>query len=214
MPILNGLYAITDERLTPSHSLVEQATLALDGGATLLQLRDKTSSMDELKKQARALEYLCDNHEATFILNDHVDLAIELECSGLHVGKSDHSRIAQIRKEFKGILGVSCYGDVGLALKMQELGVDYVAFGSFFPSNTKPDSQVVDLSVLQEAKEKLTIPVCAIGGITTENMQELLEYKPNMLAVISDIWQSRDIKCKAGIYTNAFKEKGILSNAM
>lgn len=126
-----------------------------------------------------------------FVLNDEIELAIELGVDGLHIGKSDYDRFDEIRSRFGGIIGVSCYGDVERALEFQHRGADYAAFGSFFASPTKPDSIIVPKSVISKAKEKLNIPVCAIGGINKSNIDEILEYKPDMIAMISGIWQNR-----------------------
>ncbi len=126
--------------------------------------------------------------------------------SGLHIGKSDHHRVQEIRKNFSGYLGISCYGDVAFAKEVQEAGVDYVAFGSFFSSPTKPDSNVVDFSVLTQAKDELDIPVCAIGGLNSENISELLKHKPDIIALISDIWLSKDIQSKAKFFASRYEE--------
>lgn len=206
--MLEGLYVISDEILTPSKSLIKLMREALDGGAKIVQYRDKSNTPEIIRKNARDLQTLCEDYGAKFILNDYVDIAIYENFDGLHVGKSDYENIEGIRKEFHGILGVSCYGDVQKAKQMQELGVDYVAFGSFFPSPTKPNSTVVDMKVLQEAKNTLSIPICAIGGITSQNVTELMAHKPDMICVISDIWKSDDIQNRARQYKKLYiKEK-------
>lgn len=208
MPKLKGLYAITDDVLTPDQSIVCQVIEAIEGGAKIIQLRSKDVSEDIILEDAIRLQNICTKYNATFILNDYFDIAVQLQCDGLHIGKSDHHRIEEIRKNFGGILGVSCYGDVDLALQMQEIGADYVAFGSFFASPTKPNSAVVPLEIIKEAKSRLSIPVCAIGGISTNNMHELIDSGVDMLAVISDLWQSEDIAKKAMQFSQTM-EKGV-----
>jgi len=203
--ILKGLYVISDDSLTPSETILKQVEQALEGGAKIVQLRDKKSSLSEIKERALELQTLCQTHGALFVLNDKVDLAIELGLSGLHIGKSDHHRISEIRENFSGILGVSCYGDVAFAKHMQEKGADYVAFGSFFCSPTKPDSNIVDLEVLSLAKEQLHIPVCAIGGISSENIDEVMNHNPDMISLISDIWRSEDIISKSRFFANHYE---------
>ena len=140
------------------------------------------------------------------ILNDRVELAIKYQCDGLHIGKSDHHRVPKIREKFLGYLGISCYGDMKLAKRMEKLGADYVAFGSFFPSKTKPNAKVVDKSIIKKAKKSLNIPICAIGGITTENGKELIKNGVDMLAVITDIWTSKNISKKCEKYKKLFSK--------
>ena len=197
---LKGLYVITDNALTPQETIFFQVQEALKGGAKIVQLRDKINSEKVVKKTAIELQELCTRFGAIFILNDKVTLALESHFDGLHIGKSDYDIFPQIRENFKGILGVSCYGDIEKAKYFEALGADYVAFGSFFSSVTKPDSSIVPLEVLQKAKEQLHIPICAIGGICTDNLDEIMEQNPDMVAVISDIWRSENIKEKCEIY--------------
>ncbi|QSZ42165.1 thiamine phosphate synthase [Sulfurimonas aquatica] len=203
---LRGLYVITDDLLTPNATLLEQVTESLKGGAKIVQLRDKVSSLDEIKQKAIELESLCQEYDAIFVLNDKVELAIELGLSALHIGKSDHHRVKEIRKNFSGYLGVSCYGDISLAKSMQEVGVDYVAFGSFYTSPTKPNANIVDLNILSKARAELNIPVCAIGGISKDNIDEVMEHKPDMISLVSDIWKCEDIKEKSKFYTKFYEE--------
>lgn len=201
---LKGLYVITDDTLTPDETLLVQVEQALLGGASIVQLRDKKNTDEVIKEKIKKLQNLCKEYHALFVLNDKIDLAIELECDGLHIGKSDHNRFDEIRENFKGVIGVSCYGDVTMAKDFQKRGADYVAFGSFFTSPTKPNSNIINLHVLQEAKNKLNIPVCAIGGINTTNVDEVMEYSPDMLSVINDVWTAKDIKSQSSLYTNQF----------
>lgn len=202
---LKGLYVITDDNLTPSNEVLEKVALALQGGAGIVQLRDKISSDDILEQIAREIQKLCRKYDALFVLNDNIKVAIKMESDGLHIGRSDHENFIQIRKEFQGIIGVSCYGDVSLAKKFESMGADYVAFGSFYHSPTKPTSNIVPLETLQQAKEKLTIPICAIGGISLQNVDEIMQFQPEMVSVISDIWKSDNIIDRCDIYTKKFK---------
>lgn len=197
---LNGLYVITDNTLTPENTILEQVEKALIGGAKIIQYRDKVNKDEDIEKLVLTLQSLCRRYRALFVLNDRIELAIKLQCDGLHVGKSDYHRIKEIRISFLGYLGVSCYGDIETAKKMQDLRVDYVAFGAFFASPTKPNAHVVDTNIIKKAKEQLDIPVCAIGGITTENVSDLTKNNIDMVAVISDIWNSEDITKKCEEY--------------
>ncbi len=202
---LNGLNVITDDKLTPKETVLFQIEKALIGGATIVQLRDKISSDEEIENLTLKLQELCRKYNALFVLNDRVELAIKLQCDGLHIGRSDHHRVEEIRKEYKGVLGISCYGDLNLAKSMEEKNVDYVAFGAFFASSTKPNAAVVDKEVIAKAKEELSIPVCVIGGITSDNVKELIEKGTDMVAVISDIWQSENIEEKCKSFKKSFE---------
>lgn len=201
---LRGLYVITDDVLTPRDTVLEQVRASLEGGAKIVQLRDKNSTIEEVKEMALALEALCQEFDSTFVLNDKVELAIELGLSGLHIGKTDHHRVREIREQFAGYLGVSCYGDITLAKEMQDMGVDYVAFGSFYVSPTKPQAKIVDLDILSSAKEQLDIPICAIGGINSDNISHIMEQDPDMISLVSDIWKSEDIKNQSLFYAKFF----------
>lgn len=204
---LNGLYVITDDILTPEETIYKQVEDSLKGGASIVQLRNKINNDNKIKQTVKGLQELCNKYDALFILNDKIDLAIELQCDGLHIGKSDHNRFEEIRKNFQGVIGVSCYGDLNLAKKFERMGADYVAFGSFFQSPTKPDSNIVSLDILSLAKKELTIPVCAIGGINSANIANIIEHKPNMISIISAIWKSQNITFKAKEYTNYFERR-------
>ena len=201
---LRGLYVISDDTLTPDETLLEQVKQALRGGATIVQLRDKTSSQNVVKTKSIALQKLCHEYDALFVLNDKIDLAIELQCDGLHIGKSDHHRFDAIRKDFKGVLGVSCYGDLDLAKDFEKRGANYVAFGSFYTSPTKPSANIVPLEILRDAQVKLNIPICAIGGINTQNITDVMEYHPDMVSIVNDIWSAQDISSQSSLYANQF----------
>jgi thiamine-phosphate diphosphorylase len=204
---LTGLYVITDDNLTPDETVFAQVEEALKGGAKIIQLRDKNHTDEVIKLKASTMQTLCKKYGATFILNDKIDIAIELECDGLHIGKSDHARFDEIRKEFKGLIGVSCYDNVEMAKEFQEKGADYVAFGSFYHSPTKPSSNIIPLDILSRAKQELAIPVCAIGGLNQKNIDEVLSHEPDMISLISDIWQE-DIENKSNYYTTKFNTQG------
>jgi thiamine-phosphate pyrophosphorylase len=186
--LLKGLYAITDEILTPDHLLLGQAETALQAGVKILQYRHKSGSDREVEGICVGLQGLCRRYQALFVINDRPHLAQAIGADGLHVGMEDMELTPARRIFAKGIIGVSCYGDLARARLAQEAGADYVAFGSFFPSPTKPSSKVVPLTVLSEAKAALTIPVCAIGGITAANIHEISAHGPDMISVVSAVF--------------------------
>lgn len=184
-----ALYAITDEVLTPDASVVEQAKVSLEAGIDILQYRNKTKSDAEVKEICIALQELCRAYNVPFIIDDRPHLAEEIGADGLHIGKDDMP-IAEARKLFtKGIIGVSCYGSVRKAQEAEAEGADYVAFGSFFPSPTKPHSGIVSRSVIQKAKAAVKVPVCVIGGISATNVHELVKEKPDMISVVSGVYE-------------------------
>lgn len=204
---LEGLYVISDDKLTPKDKLFEMVESSLKGGASIVQLRDKSSSDEEIKATAIALQKLCHDYDALFVLNDKIEIAIECKLDGLHIGKSDHDRFEEIRKNFQGVIGVSCYGDIPLAKRMQDKGADYVAFGSFYVSPTKPKANIVPFSTISEAKKVLTVPVCAIGGLKRSNIQEVMDHKPDMISLVNDIWSADDIQEQSQHYTNLFEKE-------
>jgi thiamine-phosphate pyrophosphorylase len=201
---LKGLYLITDETLTPYDKIEEKLIPAFENGCKILQLRDKTSNPELLLQTALTIKTLCDKYNVTYIINDNIDLAKEVDADGVHIGRDDEELSLARRLLGKDkIIGVSCYGDVMLAKEMEHRGADYVAFGAFFNSSTKPNAKTINLGVMEEAKRLCRVPVCAIGGITTQNAGELIERKTDMLAVITDVW-SHDIAQKSKQYESLF----------
>ncbi len=190
---LQGLYAITDEVLTPDATVVKQVKTALEAGANIVQYRNKSADDAQVETICRQLQHLCQEHGALFIIDDRPMLAQKINADGLHIGRDDTPLIEARRIFPHGIIGVSCYGSIRKAKEAQKQGADYVAFGSFFPSPTKPKSGVISMSVLQKAKEALSIPVCAIGGINSSNIHEIASHKPDMISVVNDIFNG-DIK--------------------
>jgi thiamine-phosphate pyrophosphorylase len=202
---MKGLYLITDETLTPYDRLDACLRPALENGAAIIQLRDKTSDEETLLRAALEIKNLCGKFDATFIINDHVDLVREIDADGLHIGRDDEEfELARRILGKQKLIGVSCYGDIFRAKEFEHRGADYVAFGAFFASSTKPNAPTISASLLADAKRMLKIPVCAIGGITAENAPILLEQGADMLAVISDIWKAGDIGGRCRAYKELF----------
>lgn len=206
---LRGLYAITDEKLTPykDNLILEKVEKALKGGAKILQLRDKTNEDEFILPYARLIKELCRSYEAIFIINDRVELAKKVEADGVHLGEED-APIEEARKILgkSKIIGVSCYGSLERAELMEKKSANYVAFGSFFPSPTKPSAKLVDKKILTEAKKALSISVCAIGGITLDKAKELVKLGADLIAVVSDLWLAEDIEKRACEYQKIFEE--------
>ncbi|WP_353684803.1 thiamine phosphate synthase [Thermodesulfovibrio sp. 3907-1M] len=201
---LKGLYVITDEKLTPYDKILEMVEEALKGGAKIVQLRDKTNSDNFLMSYGFLLKELCEKYNAYFIVNDRVDLAMKLNAHGVHIGKED-TDISEVKQNLKNkIIGVSCYNELERAKIMESLGASYVAFGSFYPSSTKPEAKVVEKSIIQEAKKVLSIPICVIGGLNVQRAKELIRLGADIVAVVSDIWTAPSIQKRAEEYKNLF----------
>ncbi len=189
MKQLHGLYVITDAYLTPSHSLINKVHQTIMGGAQIVQYRDKGRDCQKRRQEIDKLLGLCRNHGVTLIVNDDIELARLTGADGVHVGKEDvDPRVARNRLGENALIGVSCYNDFGKAIDAQKAGADYVAFGSFFSSPTKPNAVKADLSLLAQAKEKLNISVCAIGGITATNAKRIIDAGADMIAVINGVF--------------------------
>ena len=190
---LKGLYAITDPELM-GDDLIAKTEQAILGGINILQYRNKTASIKQQEQEAHTLARLCKNHNVIFIINDSVELAIKANADGVHIGQKD-TPLEQARKLLgeNKIIGVTCHNQIELAQVAQAQGADYVAFGRFFNSVTKPSAPQAELSLLNEAKKLIRIPVVAIGGITQECAPLLLKQGVNMLAVIQGIFGQKDI---------------------
>lgn len=202
--MISGLYAITPDC---DEGLVRKVESALKGGARVLQYRNKSADLHKKKEQALSLKKLCKAHGVPLIINDDIDLAIEIDADGAHVGSDDLEVGLARRMLKKKLLGVSCYDSIELAVQAQDLGADYVAFGSFFPSSTKPDAVKASPGLLQMSKLSIKIPVVAIGGITPENGELLIESGADALAVISSLFDAPDITASARQFSELFYEK-------
>jgi len=183
-----GLYAITDSELLANGKLLPYCEAALRGGVRLLQYRDKSQNHARRLSEARQLAQLCQRYRAHLIINDDLELASCLSV-GLHLGQQDGS-IAEARARLgeNVIIGATCHNSLRLAEQARSEGASYLAFGRFFPSQTKPNAALADLSTLQNAAQRFNLPLVAIGGITLDNAQQLLHSGATMLAVVQDLF--------------------------
>lgn len=197
-PLPRGLYAITDPVLIPGQALVETVARAIRGGAVMIQYRNKDADPARRSWEAQDLSILCRPLGVPFIVNDDVGLARECAAAGVHLGRDDGD-IAAARTHLgpDAIIGVSCYDDLERALAAAAAGADYVAFGSFFPSPTKPQAPPADLALIRAAKRRLAIPVCAIGGINADNCAPLVAAGVDLLAVINGVFAQPDVVAAA-----------------
>ena len=203
---INGLYAITDPDLIPAEKLIASVEQVILGGARVIQYRNKSASKTTQYDEAYELSILCKQHQVCFIINDDPQLAKAVNADGVHVGKED-GKIADARKQLgnQAIIGVSCYNQLENARRSMTQGADYVAFGRFFPSKTKPDAVQADLQLLKEAAQQLSMPIVAIGGINRDNAQELIQCGASSVAVINDLFHNyQEIYNTAKVYQAFF----------
>jgi len=201
-----GLYAITPDSHDTA-TLVAQVTSAISGGARFVQYRNKEASPQLRTEQARALTAACRTRGAFLIVNDDVELARDVGADGVHIGAEDASiENARATLGIGKLIGVSCYNRLDLAYSAQQRGADYIAFGSFFPSQVKPGAVHAPAGLLREAKSRLNIPIVAIGGITVENARELVHAGADAVAVITALFAATDITAAARDFTALFSD--------
>ena len=192
---LRGLYAITPE----SGDIERKTRLALEGGIALLQYRQKKRDV----ALARSIARMAREFHVPVIINDDVDLALELDADGVHLGRDDGD-LGPARRRLQGkLLGASCYNNPDLARMAVKAGADYVAFGSVFASPTKPAAVRAPLELFTQARA-LGVPLAAIGGITLQNAPQLIAAGTDLLAVITDLFEAPDIKQRARDYGKLF----------
>jgi thiamine-phosphate pyrophosphorylase len=202
---LRGLYAITPD-WADSRRLLAVTEAILAAGCRLLQYRNKAASDCHRQEQAVALRGLTLRFGALLIINDDVELARFCEADGVHLGKDD-GELAQARNRLgpDKILGASCYQEATLAQRAVQAGADYVAFGSFFPSPSKPQARQARLDLLTAGKAVSGRPVCAIGGITPDNAPSLVTAGTDMVAVISALYHAPDPALATRQFISYFK---------
>jgi len=205
--LIKGLYAISDEHLTQD-DLLEKTGQVIKGGAALIQYRAKTRDHEQCFHEAQVMLAMCQQYNVPFIINDDIMLANDCGADGVHLGKDDES-IQQARAVLgeQAIIGVSCYNDLERAIMAQRMGADYVAFGSFFPSATKPDAVCAPIEILQQAKMKLSIPIVAIGGITPHNAPRLIDAGADAVAVIHGLFGHANPGFMARQYAQLFSDR-------
>ena len=192
-----GLYAITDTELMPGQRLFTEVAAALRGGAVMVQYRDKTSSAGERLRQAEGLQALCRDAGIPLIINDDPELAYRVGAAGVHLGQTD-TALADARALLgkAAIIGATCHGSLTLAEEAVAASADYLAFGRFYLSGTKPGAPPADPEILARART-WELPVVAIGGITADNGGRLVEAGADCLAVIGALFGGDDTENRA-----------------
>lgn len=199
----SGLYAITQTENKSPGVIAQEVEAALRGGARVIQYRDKAPH--DALALAKRLAAICERYDVPLIINDDIDLALQAGAHGVHLGKDDGSIEAAREKLGQGaIIGVSCYDSVDRAAAAEAQGATYVAFGRFFPSQSKPLASPAHLETLRQAKSRLHIPIVAIGGILADNGSVLLHAGAGVLAVIGGVFD-RDPEQSARRFQELFR---------
>lgn len=200
------LYAVTDRAWLGDKTLSWQVEESLKGGATMIQLREKHLDHEHFLKEAKEIKELCRKYQVPFLINDDVDLAVEVDVDGVHVGQHD-MEAGEVRKKIgpNRILGVSAQ-TVEQALLAQQAGADYLGVGAVFPTGTKDDADAVSIQTLGEICHAVSIPVVAIGGIGQHNVMQLAGSGICGIAVVSAIYAQPDIQNAASTLHALAKE--------
>lgn len=200
------LYAVTDRHWLDGRTLKEVVLESLEGGVTMLQLREKHLDEAHFLEEAKELQMLCRSWHVPFLINDNVEIALAMNADGIHVGQSDMAA-GDVRKKLGDdkIIGVSAQ-TVEQALLAEKAGADYLGVGAVFPTSSKDDANEVTYETLKAICSAVSIPVVAIGGITQENVHQLAGSGICGAAVISAIYAKPNIKKAAAELKKAVKE--------
>lgn len=189
-----SLYAITDRNLIQTDSLEEACRLAIEGGCSVLQLREKDSDGGDFYKRALEIKKLTEKQNIPLIINDRIDIALAVDADGVHLGQKDIP--IDIARKLLGkekIIGTSARTPEA-AIKAEKMGADYLGVGAFFETSTKKDAKPVDLDLLRKIRKSVRIPIVVIGGINLERMDYFKDTGINGFAVVSALMAAEDIK--------------------
>jgi thiamine-phosphate pyrophosphorylase len=202
------LYAITGEQFHPGRDLIEVMEEAILGGVDIIQLRDKTSGKEELLQKARALRELTRRYDVTFIVNDHIDIAMEVDADGIHLGQDDLSLLEARKIVGSKIIGISTHA-LQEALLAEKQGADYIGVGPVFRTATKVD--VVDpvtVQYVRDVAQTIKIPFVAIGGIKLNNVDEVIEAGATRICAVSEIVGSSDVRGTCEAFLSKLRKLG------
>jgi len=191
---ISGLYVILDRQFLVGRNELDIAGQIIEGGAKVIQLRDKQSKKRGLLPVAQKLKELCSQAGVLFIINDYLDLAMAVDADGLHIGQEDLP-LPVVRRELPVDKIVGCsVTTVSQATKAQNEGADYIAVGSIFPTTTKKEAIIVGVDILKELKQIVSTPLVAIGGINQSNIGEVVAAGADAVAVISAVLGEKDVR--------------------
>ncbi|WP_255343746.1 thiamine phosphate synthase [Geomicrobium sp. JCM 19039] len=199
------MYAITGEELHPNREMLEVMEEVLLGGASALQLRDKSSPKYDLIQKGKALKRLANRFGVPFFMNDHLDVALAVDADGVHFGQGDFPLI-EARKLLgnQKIIGISTHS-IEQAQEAERNGANYIGVGPVFQTNTKTDAErAIGVSGFQEISSSVRIPTVAIGGINEQNASDIIRAGAKQLAVISGVVAKDNVKEAARYYTNLY----------
>jgi thiamine-phosphate pyrophosphorylase len=202
---IRGLYFIADSARCGARGVAPVAASAIRGGAVMIQYRDKSGDADRRRREAEALNAICAAGGIPLIVNDDIELARTTGAAGVHLGGRDPDLSdARRRLGSAAILGSSCYSSLERARRAVQDGVDYVSFGAFHRSTTKPSAPLAPLSLLHDARQAIPLPVVAIGGIDAHNARPLIEAGADLLAVIGGVCAADDPEAAARSISRLF----------
>lgn len=202
------LYAITGEEFHPGRDLIDVMEEAILGGVDIIQLRDKTSSRTDKLRKAKALRTLTRMYDVIFIVNDDVDLALEVEADGVHLGQGDMPLLEARKLLGDRIIGISTHA-LAEALAAQEQGADYIGVGPVYPTKTKADVVApVTLSYVQEVANHISIPFVAIGGIKLHNVDEVIRAGATRICAVSEIVGAADVRGTCETFIQRLEQRG------
>jgi thiamine-phosphate pyrophosphorylase len=191
---MSGLYVILDRQFVAGRDELDIARQIIEGGASVIQLRDRQSKEGEMLLIAQKLKELCNQAGVLFIINDYLDLARAVDADGLHLGQKDLP-LPIVRRELPIDKIVGCsVTTLSQAKKAQNEGADYIAIGSIFPTTTKKEAVVVGVDTLKELKRMVSVPLVAIGGINQNNVVEVVTAGADAVAVISSVLGEKDVR--------------------
>ena len=200
------LYAVTDRHWLNGRTLVDVVKESLDGGVTMIQLREKSLDEGKFLEEAKELQALCRERHVPFIVNDNVDIAKAMDADGVHVGQDDMAALdARAKLGPDELSGVSAH-TVEEALLAEKQGADYLGVGAVFPTSSKSDVGEMSYETLKAICKAVSIPVVAIGGISGENVGKLAGSGICGVAVISAIYAAKDVKAAAADLKATVKE--------
>jgi thiamine-phosphate pyrophosphorylase len=191
------LYLVTDRTLMSAPTLEQAVEAAINGGCTLVQLREKDVSTLEFYRTAVNIKRITDHYHVPLIINDRVDLALAVDAAGVHVGQNDlpAATVRRIIGPHK-ILGVSA-ANLAEAAQAQQDGADYLGIGAMFATDTKSDAQLVTLDELKKIRESVGLPLVVIGGINEKTIPQFTGVGIDGVAVVSAVIADADIRAAA-----------------
>jgi len=201
---VSGVYAVTPD-VADTEKLCDAVWQVLSGGVNWIQYRNKKADSWLRFTQAVRIHQLCRQFQVPLVINDHLDLAMEIDAEGLHIG-GDDVPLSVARHHFgrDKVIGVSCYNQLNRAVEAESAGADYVAFGAFYPTVTKADTARASVDLLADARKELNISIVAIGGISPDNAGTLIACGCDAVAVSQALFGARDIQSAVRSFSEWF----------